>query len=45
MQQLSKYKYYRLCSCGTKIGSRSYKTMRMHRRKGHKVPMKRYRYE
>jgi len=38
----NKPKYYRICSCGTKIGSRTHSSLRLHRKMGHTIPMQRY---
>ncbi len=32
--------FYRVCSCGAELKSRN--GMRLHRKKGHKIPMDRY---
>ena len=37
--------YYRICSCGAKITTTSKTTIKNHRDRGHKIPMKRYRWE
>jgi hypothetical protein len=33
-------RYYKICSCGAKISSKSRNTIKRHREKGHKVPLR-----